>query len=235
MSSTMRRRGAALAVLSAAGLLLAAGPASAHVTVTPNTAVQGGYTEVAFHVPNEQDSADTTQVQVFLPTDHPIASVSTTPVPGWDVTVTKTKLAKPITTDDGQVTDAVSEITWTKGAIRPGQFQDFAVSLGPLPTDTDTLTFKALQTYSNGQVVRWIQEAKAGQPEPANPAPELKLTAASGSSAAHGSADATATAASVAGKKEAADTTARWLGAVGIAVGLGGALLGFFGWRRKAS
>jgi uncharacterized protein YcnI len=231
MSSTTRRRASALAALSAAGLLLAAGPASAHVSVNPDTAVQGGYTEVAFHVPNEQDSADTTQVQVFLPTDHPIASVSTTPVPGWDVSVTKTRLAKPMTTDDGQVTEAVSEITWTKGTIRPGQFQDFTVSLGPLPTDTDTLTFKALQTYSDGQVVRWIQQSQQGQPEPADPAPELKLTKAATSDDA---AKATVTTAAAATSTGGGDTTARLLGAVGIVVGLAGALLGFFGWRRKA-
>jgi uncharacterized protein len=35
------------------------------------------------------------------------------------------------------------------------------------------LTFKALQTYSNGEVVRWI-----GPPDSEEPAPQVELTAA---------------------------------------------------------
>ena len=36
--------------------------------------------------------------------------------------------------------------------------------LGHVPDDADSLTFKALQTYSNGDVVRWIDAQQAGQP-----------------------------------------------------------------------
>src|SRR4051812_36870977 len=52
----MRRtflRGLAVAVGAAATVLLVAGPAAAHVTVNPSDATQGGYTKVAFRVPNE--------------------------------------------------------------------------------------------------------------------------------------------------------------------------------------
>ena len=229
------RRTVTLASLAAVGVLLLAGPASAHVTVNPGTAVQGSYTEVNVRVPNEQDKADTTKVQLFLPTDHPIAGVATEAVPGWTVSVTKTKLSKPLTTDDGQVTEAVSEITWTGGAIKPGQFQDFAVSLGPLPDDTTSLTFKALQTYSDGTVVRWIQPSVEGQPEPANPAPVLKLTSAtaSGSSSEAAKAGVTATTTTAApAAKSTSDTLARVLGGVGLVVGLLGVGVGFVGWRR---
>lgn len=239
------RRAAALTALAAGGVLLAAGPASAHVTVNPNTAVQGSYSEVQFRAPNEQDNANTTELQVFLPTDHPIASVSTEPVPGWTVTVKKVKLAKPITTDDGQVTEAVSEIDWTGGAIKPGQFQDFPVSLGPLPTGVTSLTFKALQTYSNGQVVRWIQLTQPGQPEPANPAPVLTLTPASGSGSASPAPSASASAPASGTNEQASsgksssgsdsDTTARWLGIVGIVVGAIGLAVGALGFRRRRS
>ncbi len=41
-------------------------------------------------------------------------------------------------------------------------FEDFTVSLGPLPTNTDRLVFKAIQTYSNGDVVRWIDTPTPG-------------------------------------------------------------------------
>jgi hypothetical protein len=89
--------------------------------------------------------------------------------------------ATPIKTDDGEVTEAVSAITWTAAspasAIKPGQFDEFDVSAGPLPEAT-SMQFKALQTYSDGEVVRWIEPAPANGSEPEHPAPTLKLTPA---------------------------------------------------------
>jgi uncharacterized protein YcnI len=191
-------RPAVIGAAAALALLAVALPASAHVTANPDTAEQGSYTKVSFRVPNEEDKADTTAVEVDLPLDHPIASVSVRPVPGWTVKVEESKLPKPITSDDGEVTKAVSKITWTKGAIAPGEFQEFDVSMGPLPTDTDALAFKAVQTYSDGQVVRWDQPTPASGEEPEHPAPTLHLTkptdTATGSGA-HGTPAASAAAA----------------------------------------
>jgi hypothetical protein len=75
------------------------------------------------------------------------------------------------------VTNVVSEISWEASGegISPGQFVDFPVSLGVLPT-SGTMTFKAVQTYSSGEVVRWDQVA-VGDAEPEHPAPVLTLTA----------------------------------------------------------
>lgn len=242
-SSRTRGRAAAVAVLSGSVVLLAAVPAFAHVTVQPGTAPKGGYSTVDFKVPNEEDHAATTKVEVFLPTGHPIASVSIQPVPGWTAKVTTSKLATPLKTDDGTVDTAVSRITWSGGRIEPGQFQQFPVSLGPLPGDTDALPFKALQTYSNGDIVRWIDIPQAGQPEPEHPAPTLKLTAAAGDAApaatgspaaAPGSSGTTA-AASSSGTEgtDSTDGTARALGIAGIVVGVLGAGLGLFAGRRR--
>jgi len=164
--------------LTTAGVCAAAGTAFAHVVVDPHTAPQGGDAKVAFRTPNEEDSANTVKLEVSFPADHPVPTVLVEPVPGWTATVTKTNLPKPIKTDDGDVTQAVSEITWSGGQITPGQFQDFPVSLESLPDDTDKLTFKAIQTYSNGDVVRWIDVAAPGAPEPEHPAPTLTLTKA---------------------------------------------------------
>lgn len=74
------------------------------------------------------------------------------------------------------VTEAVSKITWAGGAIKPGEFQEFDISVGPLPDDAGSLTFKVLQTYSDGEIVRWIEEPAADGGEVAHPAPILKLT-----------------------------------------------------------
>jgi uncharacterized protein YcnI/predicted anti-sigma-YlaC factor YlaD len=166
------------------GLLAVTGSAYAHVTAQPNTAAQGSYSKIAFRVPNEEDSASTTKLEVSFPTDHPIASVEVKPVPGWTAQIDKSKLATPLKSDDGPITEAVSKITWTGGKIDPDNFQEFEVSMGPLPTDTDKLVFKAVQTYDNGDVVRWIDTSGAGGAEPEHPAPTVQLTAKDATAAA---------------------------------------------------
>ena len=169
---------------AAAILMLTAVPALAHVTVNPSEAQQGGFTKLTFRVPNEQDTGNTVKIDVKFPTDHPIASVSVKPKPGWTYQATTAPLATPITTDDGTLTEAVSEIVWSGGQIRPGEFDEFEVSVGPLPKDVDSLKFPVVQSYDNGQDVSWIQDSVEGQPEPDRPAPVLKLTAAEGDSGA---------------------------------------------------
>jgi uncharacterized protein YcnI len=149
--------------------------------VVPASAPRGGSEIISFSVPNEKDDANTVQLEIDLPTKSPIPSVSVQPKPGWTITTEKTKLAKPVTTDDGQVTEAVSKITWvaTEGGLTPGQFDLFTISAGPLPTKGSSVVFKALQTYSDGDVVRWIEPTVKGTPEPDFPAPTLTLTRAS--------------------------------------------------------
>jgi uncharacterized protein len=71
------------------------------------------------------------------------------------------------------VTEGVKQITWTsKQGIPPGAFQDFGLSVQVPGKAGDTLTFKALQTYSNGEIVRWI-----GPEGSDNPAPTVSVTA----------------------------------------------------------
>ncbi|MGW1717559.1 YcnI family copper-binding membrane protein [Streptomyces sp. NPDC002156] len=210
---TLRRAGVVTG-LTAAGVLAAAGSAFAHVTVNPESYTKGATDGVlTFRVPNEEDTASTTKVQVFLPTDHPVLGVLVTPEEGWTAKVTTTKLKTPIKTDDGTITDAVSEITWSGGKIGKGEYEDFDVAFGQLPDDADQLAFKTLQTYSDGKVVRWIEMPEAGQEEPENPAPVLKLVAASAPASAKSGAGQAVLA-------SASDSTARGLGIAGLVVGV---------------
>jgi uncharacterized protein len=186
----MNRHIARSVVISAvaAGFGALALPAQAHVTVGSDHAVKGGYATLTFKVPTEEDGANTTKIEVDFPAEHPFAEVSTQQKSGWDIAVEKAALATPLTNDDGeQVTQRVAKITWTAkttdAAIKPDQFDTFPISVGPLPTDTDSLTFKALQTYSNGDLVRWIEESAPGGAEPEHPAPSIKLTDADAAAA----------------------------------------------------
>jgi periplasmic copper chaperone A len=242
------RRIAVVGGLTASTVLLVSGTAFAHVTVQPEgTAAKGGYAVINFKVPNERDKASTTKVEVNFPADHPLASVSVQPVPGWHADVTTSKLAKPLTLHGKQIDQAVSKVTWSGGKIEPGQFQQFSLSVGQLPTDTDQLIFKALQTYSNKEIVRWIEEQKPGADEPENPAPVLELTAATDdggrASAASGTASSgkasgptssTQDTAASADSSRNSDNTARVLGIAGIVIGIAGVAFGLLAGRRRA-
>jgi len=151
----------------AVAALSGAVPASAHVTVHADDATSGA-TDVAvtFRVPNEDERASTVKVQVFFPTVTPLLDVLVQPHPGWTATARAGKY-----------------VTWTArspaDALHTGQSADFVVTVGKLP-DASAVTFKALQTYSNGNIVRWISVAAPGAPEPDQPAPILALRTSSG-------------------------------------------------------
>ncbi|MEU8220332.1 YcnI family protein [Micromonospora taraxaci] len=225
---------AALAITAAATAVLGfAGPASAHVTVNPKEATQGGYARVAFRVPNESDTASTNKLEVVLPENAPVGSVSTMPVPGWTVATEKRKVDPPIEVHGSQLTEAVSKITWTAtgdAAVKPGQFQEFPVSMGPLPK-VDTMVFKVLQTYSDGNISRWIDDPAPGGEEPEHPAPVLALAAAAPEGGA-----ATPTAAAVAAPDDDDDDEgnglAVGLGVAGLVAGLAGLVLGGLAFTR---
>ena len=156
---------AVLAAVFATAVALAA-PASAHVTVNSPGATAGGYAVLTFRVPTESDTASTTKLAVSVPK---FQSVSVQRVAGWTYSVKKSG-------------DTVTEIDWTAdgadNAIKPGEFGQFPISVGPLPK-TKSVSFGAIQTYSDGSVVQWNQTAAAGSDtEPEHPKPTLVLAAA---------------------------------------------------------
>jgi uncharacterized protein YcnI len=230
----------------AVAVAAAAGPALAHVTVNSADASQGGYALINFRVPNETDSTDTTEVKVQLPTDQPLASVSVQPMPGWTYTVQKAKLATPIKTDDGDVTEAISVIDWKAakgGGIKPGEFVQFSISAGPLPK-VSQMVFKAIQTYSDGKQVQWIEEQTPGSnDEPEHPAPVLQLAAAAADPGAAPSSGPTASTAPAASSQASGSSGGASSGSVvgayvvaviGVLIGLAG-LAAAMGARRRGT
>jgi uncharacterized protein YcnI len=159
----MRRRFAlTTAVATVAVVVVFAAPAFAHVSVTPKEAAKGSTATLTFRVPNEKDNASTTKVEIVLPDDHPVTTLAPQAVPGWTA-----------------ATSGTASVTWTAGpdaGIPPNGAQTFGLTVGPLPGDTDAFVFKVLQTYSDGEVVRWIEPAPPGGVEPDFPAPALTLT-----------------------------------------------------------
>ena len=198
--------------------MLSGGGASAHVVVSPATAVGGSETQLTFRAPNEEAAAHFTKLVIHLPAAQPLASLATRPIPGWTASLTKSKLAKPITTDDGTATEYTSTITWTatEGGVEPDQYQNFDVSVGPLP-DSGTMTFTADQTYSDGTVVHWDEVAKPGAAGAGQPGADAHFDC--GSSRFR--------------KPASSDGLARGLGIAGIVVGVAGLSAAGLALRRK--
>jgi uncharacterized protein YcnI len=142
-------------ILIASALAFAAsGSAVAHVKVTPATVAAGSTATLTFRCPNERASTPTVKLEVQLPPG--VSLVSVPAVPGWQHRVT------------------AHTITWQGGAVEPGAVGHFPIVAGPLPPGPP-LIFKAVQTYADGEVVRWIEERAPGEPEPPFPAPFLKV------------------------------------------------------------
>lgn len=166
--------------------VVAAGPAAAHVTVSASGAAAGSTDAViTFRVPTEEATASTTGLSLQLPIDTPLIGVKPADKPGWDAKVTTTTLTKPVKTDDGEVDTVVSQIDWTanpNAGIRPTYFGEFSIIAAQLPANVTKITFKAIQTYSNGEKTSWIQVAAPGSnAEPDDPAPVLELARTSAS------------------------------------------------------
>jgi uncharacterized protein YcnI len=240
--STRRRRSVhSVAVLSAAGLaaagltLLPAVAADAHVRATADNPTSGGFSAVTFRVPNESDAAGTVEVSIELPTDTPLVYVSTKPVPGWTVAAPEEKLPKPVDLDGTTITEAVRTVTWSaeKGtSIAPGEYQEFSISVGPLPAP-GTILLPATQTYSDGTVVAWDEPTPASGEEPEHPAPEIDVVAAPAGSDHHGGASSPAPAAAPRGDEQASDPVARALGGIGLAAGVIALVVSVVAFRRR--
>jgi uncharacterized protein YcnI len=142
--------------LAIALLVLLAAPASAHVEADPGTVPAGEGAAITFRVPNETTDAKTTSVEIFMPEGARFDFVTVKPVAGWEHTETTSG-------------DNITAVKWSGGTIAPGEYEEFSLSFGPVAAGT--LEFKALQTYDNGDVVRWIDPTVTGQDEPEHPAP----------------------------------------------------------------
>lgn len=214
------KRASVAGIATLIAVLVPAGAAQAHVRVSPDTAAPGSYATLTFKVPTETAKASTQKVVVDLPADHPFGSVSYQQIPGWSVQVTESKLPKPITTGDATITTAPTRVTWTAtGAatqIKPGQFQTFAISAGPVP-DVGSLMLPATQYYTDGSVVDWNQTTPASGDEPEHPAPVLYVNSAPPAPAAASSKAPAASVAAAPAKTESTVSSAGvWFGVGGI-------------------
>jgi uncharacterized protein YcnI len=148
-----------VAGIAVAGALAVPAVAGAHVTVTPGEVEAGGFEVFTLQVPTEGNSP-TRRVVLNIPFG--VAFSSYQPVPGWRVSLLRTR--------SGRVYKVV-----LNGRLGVGRFQRFLFAAG-LPETPQTLKWGATQTYANGRVVRWTDS----DPDADTPASTTVVHAATG-------------------------------------------------------
>jgi hypothetical protein len=145
------RRAGVLAAAVAAGVLGAASPAAADVTVSPPSAPQGSGTDVTFKVTNTAKSA-ITKIKLVLPADLPVAEAYPLSVDDWAPLITNRSLDAPMEGIHGEaITESASDITWTAmpgKALAPGRSTDLTVAMGPMPMSAG-MSFVVQPTYAD--------------------------------------------------------------------------------------
>ncbi len=228
------------AVLAAAVALLVPASAQAHISLHPNTIPAGAFATLDVRVPGEQEGAYIKKVDVLFPQG--FTGVDYENVPGWSTKVVESKLATPIKEDGETIDTEVSQIVWTwtgpLGKVENGQFIQFPLSLAiPDNATGRALEFRTVQTYSNGQVVHWIEPSLTAE----HPSPRINVTTKGGviedvagdeagpeagqtsasSSASTPAAAASKSTSTSSGASKGLGITALIVGALGLIVGLG--------------
>jgi|SRR5271154_3283978 len=167
------------ALLLSAGMLIAPASAAAHISLHPNTIPAGAFATLDVRVPGEQEGAHVTRVDVRFPSG--FTGVDYENVPGWKTSVIEAKLGVPLKEDGETIDTEVAQIVWTwvgpLGEVNDNQFINFPLSLAvPQAAAGKSLEFRTVQTYSNGQVVHWIDPSLVAE----HPAPRINVTAKGG-------------------------------------------------------
>jgi uncharacterized protein YcnI len=168
-----------IAAVTAASALFVPAAAQAHISLHPNTIPAGAFATLDVRVPGEQEGAHVTKVDMLFPPG--FTSVAYENVPGWSVRVVNQKVTPPIQTDEGPVNEQISQIIWSwsgpQGMVNNNQFVQFPLSVAiPRNLAGQALQFKTLQSYSNGQVVHWIDPSLSAE----HPTPRINVTANGG-------------------------------------------------------
>ncbi len=129
--------------------------AQAHIQVTPTTAAPGDAVKFELLVPNERDQST---VEVSLQIPQGVLPFSFSDTPGWQRTLDKAS--------DGSI-----EVVRWRGRLPRETFVQFAF-LASTPERAGTISWKAIQTYADGEEAAWI-----GPPDADEPAAVTQVTA----------------------------------------------------------
>ena len=169
---------AAEGVLGAAGVLVLASGALAHVTLEQKEAPVGAFYKAVLQVPHGCEGSATVALRVRIPQGY--IDVKPMPKPGWRLEVKRGAYAKPVSLRDAKVSEGVTEVDWSGGNLPDAYYDEFVLT-GTIGDDApagQAMYFPVVQECEKG-VHRWIEIPAAGAPaaggDPSEPAPALKL------------------------------------------------------------
>jgi len=137
-------------LLVAGAIWMTATAAQAHVNVYPKETTTGAYEKYTVRVPVEKE-VNTIKVKLEFPAGVKVSTVQ--PVPGWSYDFEK----------DSEGRNTALTWTATDGGIKPHEFMEFAF-VGANPKEAGEVSWKAYQTYADGDVVEWTGEKDSQTP-----------------------------------------------------------------------
>jgi uncharacterized protein YcnI len=163
-------------ILAGAMLALAAGSASAHVTLEVGEAAAGTSYKAVIRVPHGCEGAATVKVSVRIPEG--VIAVKPMPHAGWTLETVKGKYAKAYDYWGTPLAEGVTEVTWSGGKLLDEHYDEF-VFRGMLAAELPAgpIYFPVVQECENGSAERWIEIPQPGQDEHEleGPAPGLTI------------------------------------------------------------
>lgn len=160
----------------AAGLLVAALPASAHVTLETPDAKPGAYYKAVLKVGHGCSGSPTTALSVDVPDG--LVTAKPQPKPGWTLDIVSGAYGQGYQMHGKSVTEGTRRITWSGGSLPEGQYDEF-VFVAYLPTELagQAIPVPVVQTCQSGEH-RWVEVAAKPGEKPASPAPVVRIAQA---------------------------------------------------------
>ena len=163
------------AAMSAAAVSLYSFASLAHVGLEPPQATANSTLTVGFRIGHGCGESPTTAVRISIPAG--ITAVQPQPKAGWNV-ATKTTTVPPAAGAAANTapTVAVTEVNFTGGKLPHDFFDTFVLRFKVPNTPGTTVYFPVIQECEKG-ANRWVEPIVAGQPEPPQPMPGLRVVA----------------------------------------------------------
>jgi uncharacterized protein YcnI len=157
----------------AAGCLLAAAPALAHVAIDPSQAQPNTTIRASFRVPHGCDGAAMTRLTIRLPEG--VTEARPMPKPGWTLVLRpRESAAAPAAHGAAR---PLAEIVWDGGRLEDAHYDEFVVRLR-VPDQPGTLLYiPVVQDCEGGRQAAWVEIPEPGRrvSDYRHPAPAIRL------------------------------------------------------------
>jgi len=146
----------------ALGLACSVSSSFSHAVLNDPAAMAGTSYRAAVRIGHGCDGSPVTAVRVTIPAG--FLGAKPMPKAGWVVATKVGKLAKPYDDHGKQVTEGVTEITWTASSkeywLQDAWFDEFVLR-GSLPKEAGPLWFKVMQICEKGSI-DWAEVPASG-------------------------------------------------------------------------